>query len=138
MDKIHIKEISVLGEIAAGNSVVPFVPRGNKTINIPVRENHYDLQLDSLEVRGDSLSGSGIRDGCFLTFRPCSVWEIRPEKVYVVYIETTGELIARHVRINDDETITLVPANPDFVEKTYDFEEIEIRGLVLYYTYDAP
>lgn len=133
-DKVHIREVAVVGEIAAGN-VVPLIPRGNKKIHIPVKERHYNVQLDSYEVRGESLSGLNITDGCYLTFRPCNFYEVKPGKVYIVYIVSTGELIARCVKLNGD-TITLQGANPDYPDRTFEPEEIEIRGLVLYCTFD--
>jgi SOS-response transcriptional repressor LexA len=137
MNNYFIKEISVLGNITAGNNVVPFIPRGNKKIHIPVKASQSKFDIYSYEVTGDSLIGDDIKDGAYLSFRDCSIYEVRPEKIYIVFIVTTGELIARHVLISD-EGITLRGSNPDYADRTFDPDEIEIRGLVLYYTYDAP
>jgi SOS-response transcriptional repressor LexA len=128
----------VLGEIAAGNKVVPFVPRGKKTITVPVEATYSNYQLNSLEIRGDSMKGERILGGDYVTFRPCAIWEVYPEKIYVVYIHNTSELIVRKVKYNMDDTVTLRAANPDYPDRTFDAADIEIRGLILKITFDAP
>ena len=124
-------EAASLGQIGAGK-IVPFTPRDQrKWIPVPKGARAFD-QFSEYEVCGDSLTGLNIHDGDLLTCRKnFELSEVRPNKICIVRLLTTGEQIAKLVRLNCDGTVTLSGANPRFEPQTYFADEIEILAMVV-------
>lgn len=130
---IQLRTINVLSQVGAGK-VVPFTSKANLKIQVPLQEQ---TNIYAVEVCGDSLMDKNIHDGDFLIFRTeFQLSEITPEKVCIVYLHTTGELIARCVRFHPEGIVTLCAANPAYPNKSYFADEIEIRGLVFRVCFD--
>ena len=131
--KLKILETYCIGEIAAGNKVVPFTPR-RQPVTIVLPENLVCKDEDILVLRivGDSMKDARLCDGDFLICRQkFEVSEIKPDTICAVFISSRNEIVAKRVRVNDDETVTLLPANCDYQESTYFTDEIEIHGIAI-------
>lgn len=129
LSNYKILEVELIGQVTAGYNVVPFIPRGKK-IKIPLPAHTQASETKAMTVIGDSLADLNIHDGDDLVFKTrFHISEITPDKVCVVYIHSTGDLIARKVSFNNDGTVTLKAANAAYSDKTYDDDDIEIRGL---------
>lgn len=131
-------EAARLGQIGAGK-VVPFPQQiedesddDNKIwIPLPKGARTFD-KFAEYEVCGDSLQEIGIKHGYKLTCRTnFELWEVKPDKVCIVYINSTNEKTAKMVRLNNDGTVTLCGANAKYKPKTYFADEIEILALVI-------
>lgn len=128
----RMEDIEILGEVSAGHNVVPFYPQGKKRIlKLPLSAHTQPSETKAIKVVGDSLNQLNVNDGDDLVFSTqFFINEITPDKVCVVYIHSTGELIARKVIFNENGTVTLRAANPSYSDKIYEQDEVEIRGLV--------
>lgn len=123
-------EVYSLGQIGAGK-VVEFVPRDNKRwIPLPKGARYFD-QFVEFDICGDSLAGIGITDGMILTCRRnFEISEIK-NRVCVIYFHETGEMSAKMIRPNNDGTVSVISADPDYSEKIYFADEIEILALAV-------
>jgi SOS-response transcriptional repressor LexA len=129
-----ILEALIIGEISAGTkNVVPFTPRRTPiTIVLPHNMISHNDDVIVLRLVGNSLAGSRLCDGDFLICRTkFEMWEIKPDTICAVYINSRNEYQAKRVRLNNDGTVTLLPCNPAFEEKTYFADEIEIHGIAI-------
>jgi len=124
-------EVLDLGQIGAGK-VVDFVPRSKKRwIPLPHDARAFDVFCD-FEVSGSSLLGTGIDSGDYLTCRRnFELWEIKPEKICILLIHPLAELTAKKIRLNNDGTVTISGANPNFEPRTFFADEIEIVALAV-------
>lgn len=119
------------GQIGCGK-VVEFLPK-NKWQWIPLPSNaRTSDRYDEYIVSGDSLEGIGIHDDYKLTCRTTfEIWEVKPNRVCIVLLLDTNEQTAKMVQINhEEETVTLIGANPNYKPKTYFYDEVQILAIV--------
>lgn len=118
------------GQIGAGK-VVDFLPLNkHKWIPLPKNAKTSD-RFDDYEICGESLEGIGIFDGMSLTCRTTfEISDIKPHKVCIVLLLHTNEQTAKMVQINhQEETVTLIGANPNYKSTTYFYDEIQILAI---------
>lgn len=138
VSNIILTEVNLIGEVAAGK-IVPFVPRNllKKRLNVPLPAHVRPETVEALEIKGDSLAGIGIYDGMYLIFRTVfERFEVTPDRICIVRILTTDELIARRVRYHADRLVTLRPANPNYPDTHYFEDEIQVIGLGIMCAFD--
>ena len=133
-------EIPDYGEIGAG-TVVPFPKEEKevKKIKIPVPSNvqNGDI-LFSHSVSGDSLNDfsnpdKSIRNGDSLICKANVVLsEIKPDKVCIVFIHQTCEKLAKQI-ILDGDFVTLRSPNPNYPDRRFPADVVEVKGLVIGY-----
>ncbi len=126
-------EVTHIGQIGAGK-VVEFLPQKTKrTVVVPITFSYPSASLLSIGVVGNSLSGDGISDGDFLIYRTqFERWEVKPDKICIVYLSLTADLIARHV-IYKNGAIVLRSSSPLYPDAFYGASDIEIHGLVVFH-----
>ena len=120
-----------LGQIGAGK-VLEFTPKaGKRWVSLPVNAKPSD-RFAEFEISGDSLNGISIYDGDVLLCRKnFEMSEVKPPKVCIVLILKTGDLLAKIIQINDNNTVTLMSANPKYPPKICSSGEIQILGLAI-------
>ena len=123
----NIALLPVLGVIRAGQ---PLYAEENVIGLEPVNPDFLqEGEYFFLQVLGDSMIGSGIRDGSFVLVRKQE--EINNGEVAVVMVDEENATVKR-VYFNDKmNSITLQPDNPSFAPQTYPAEEIHILGKVI-------
>lgn len=128
----EVADVHDYGQIGAG-TVIPFVPReATRTVVIP-KGLAKPSEVGTMTVSGDSLSGDGINDGDILVFRMNhNTRQIKPESICVVKIHTTEELAAKHVlrHVDGPRRIALRSTHPDYPDRHFDEQDVEILGLV--------
>ncbi len=122
-------EVPDYGQIGAGN-VVNFLPKQKKRwIATPPTLNPFE-KFVTYTVSGNSLCERGIKDGdVFICRTKFELSEINKSSVCVLLIHNS-ELTVKMVSFNDDETVTVRAAHPDFPDWVYLKDEIEIKALV--------
>lgn len=121
--------IPTIGSVGAGK-VVPMFPH-KQTLELPAHITTTGRRIKSVAylITGDSLIGSGVRDGdnlvCIDDF---SLSDVKPYKVCVVEIISTGELLAKHV-IFQKNAVILRSSNPKYADQTYGIDDIAVRHI---------
>ena len=123
----NIALLPVIGVIRAGQPIY-----AEENI-IGVEPIHPDFLTSGeyffLQVLGDSMIGSGIRDGSFVLVRKQE--EINNGEVAVVMVDEENATVKR-VYFNDKiNSITLQPDNPSFAPQTYPADYVRIIGKVI-------
>lgn len=114
--------IPLLGRIAAGQPIEAIPDRDTIDIgNIFLRDNRY-----ALEVKGDSMIEEGILDGDVVV---CERAESATNGQIVVALVDNEETTLKRFRSNQDQTITLVPANAAYKSMTYSSNRIKVQGI---------
>lgn len=118
-----------LGQVGAGK-VVDFIPKDKKRwITLPQNARYFD-QYSEFEVIGDSLEGIRIYAGYILVCRKnFTIQDIKPHKVCILLLPT-GELTAKMIQLNGDDTVTVFGANPKYKPQNYFRDEVEILAVV--------
>lgn len=126
----EMRLVPIHAEVAAG-SVVPFTPR---TDMLPVALPVGYGEVGALEIRGISLEDDGIFDGDIVIYRKHFTHrEIKSDTVCIVFIESTGELVAKKVLRNHEGMITLRSSGGGLKDVHHEQESIEVRGIVIWF-----
>lgn len=124
-----MRRVPLLGEVGAG-SVVQFTPR-NELIPVAVPSNIRDEDVGTLVVRGCSLEDEGVFDGDYLIFnRRFTKRDCMFETICVVFIVSTGELVAKKLLFGGNGSITLRASGGGIADMNFSGEDIEIKGVV--------
>lgn len=117
-----------LGEVGAGR-VVPFIAKSD-LVPVVVPEGTRAADVGSVTVRGISLTRLGIYDGDRLIFRLRFSWrEITPKTICIVFIHSTGELIAKRI-VRGANMLILRASGGDIPDREVNPDDVEIRGIV--------
>lgn len=116
-------ELPLAGRIAAGRPIEA-IP-GRDTLNLA----DFFLGPDrfALQVRGDSMVGAGILDGDTVVVKRTAV--ARDGDIVVALIDG-DEATLKGIRYGE-ETVTLIPENPEIKPITYRCDRIAIQGVVV-------
>lgn len=115
-------QLPLLGRIAAGRPIEAIPDRETVDLaNIFLQENRY-----ALEVRGDSMIEEGILDGDIVV---CQRASTANDGQIVVALVDENETTLKRLRRNQDDTITLIPANAEYTAMTYKGERVKIQGV---------
>lgn len=119
---INDSEIPLLGRIAAGQPIEAIPDRQAVNLSsIFLKENRY-----ALEVKGDSMIEEGIMDGDIVV---CEHKEQANNGQIVVALIDDNEATLKRFKRNTDNSITLIPANPDLSPMTYEASRVKIQGI---------
>lgn len=126
----EVRYTKVIAEASAG-SVVKFTPL-DKLIPVVVPKGSPD-DIGTFIVRGLSLEKLGIFDGdaliCRLKF---SHKDIIPNKtVCIVYLSTTGEIMAKKVLFANKDTITLRASGGNIRDIHVDRNDVEVKAIAV-------
>jgi len=116
--------IPILGRIAAGSPIEAI--QDPQDINLSesiIGENRY-----LLEVKGDSMIGDNICDGDYIICERCSISSTG--SIVVVLIDKEEATLKRYKRL-DDNTIALIPSNPEMSPMIYEASRITIQARYL-------
>ncbi len=124
------------GVLDGAGTVVDFIPRG-KSISIPRPSNTSEADaLFSHSVCGDSLYNPIDRDKsvgngdtliCKANFE---VWEVKPEKICIVFIAPTCERLAKKIIVEGDRVLLRSP-NPFYADRNFHINDIEVKGIAV-------
>lgn len=117
-------------EVGCG-TVVPFTPR-TETVTILVPEGlARPEQVETMIVRGPSLTDHGIYDGDILAYRTnFTNKSITPDSVCVVRVVSTNELLAKKIIVIAAEKLALRSSGGGLPDRYFDLHDIEVIGLV--------
>jgi SOS-response transcriptional repressor LexA len=129
--KYELRYVKNYGEIGAGR-VVPFVPREDYVPVVVPEGVPADDSVGTLTVRGVSLEEEGIFDGDQLVLkRNFTKRDIKPDTICAVYIQSTGELVAKKVFASPFKGHVILRASGGGLKDIHVPEDdIEIRGVV--------
>lgn len=117
-------QLPIIGKIAAGNPIEPL--QTSQVLDLT------DLMLGPnrfvLEVIGDSMSGDNICQGYYIICERC---ERANGGEIVVALINSAEATLKRFRKNRDDTVTLLPSNPEHSPITYQAEQVKIQGVFL-------
>lgn len=116
----HAHVIPILGTICAGDGVICDEHyEGSFSIDASV---HADY---AIRVKGDSMTGSGIRDGDLAFIR--KDFDFREGGIYAVVTSGTDEAFLKIINTHDNLLI-LTPSNPSYTVLTKEEDEVCIVG----------
>lgn len=119
---INDGELPLLGRIAAGQPIEAIPDR--RAVNLSsifLKENRY-----ALEVKGDSMIEEGILDGDIVV---CEYKQNANNGEIVVALIDDHEATLKRFKRNQDNSITLIPANPELSPMTYDAQRVKVQGV---------
>lgn len=129
-DVIAMKTVQVehMGSVDCGQ-VLPFMPVSElQTVAVP--DGAPATDIFTVRARGISLSNFGVQDGDLLICtKRFSTNKITQGTVCVVYIHSTGELVAKRI-IRAANTLILRASGGNIPDREVSPDEIEIRGIV--------
>lgn len=133
---LQMKYVQYAGEVGCGrpveafDNVFPFIPKSELTpVALPEGMPAGDTIIYT--VRGPSLTDFNIfDDDRLLVLKKFSLRNIRPDTVCIVFIHSTGELVAKRIDRTANKII-LKASGGGVKDAEYAPEEIEIRGVVL-------
>lgn len=128
--KYDIRDVTHWGEVGAGR-VIDFIPKGESILAAVPSRYPADDHVGALTVRGVSLEDLGIWDGDrLLCRRNVTRKDVTPETVCIVFIHTTGELVAKKVLYGNNGMVTLRASGGGIKDVYFPENDIEIRGIV--------
>lgn len=119
--------IPLLGSIAAGEPLSS-IERTDTYVEISPDYFGPNRSLFALEVRGDSMSGDGIRDGDTAIIRKETVLP-DPETIVAVRVDADEFTLKRLALIQDK--VELRPSNPTYSPWTVAMDRLEIVGRMI-------
>lgn len=128
---MSIRAVPYEGQVGAGR-LLPFVPKDG-VIELPVPDSiPQNETLGTMTVNGSSLERVGIFDGdIVLVRRLTSKRQIKRNTICVVYVASTGEVLAKKITFEEDYLVLhscgMQPEPPLYVLAG----EAEIRGMVI-------
>ncbi|MBA30803.1 MAG: repressor LexA [Dehalococcoidia bacterium] len=136
INKEKIISIPLVGKIAAGESLE--IPEDiginyEEEIEIPIDWFPKNKNIFALEVKGDSMSGDMISDGdVIIAEKIVDITEINSNQIGVINIKDENSATLKRISFNKDQNeVTLIPSNPDYLPITKKASNIKIEGKVL-------
>lgn len=114
-------QLPIEGFIAAGRAIQAL----NQDFAINVGHWLFSPNRYVLRVCGDSMSGDNICDGDYVV---CEYTEVVKEGEIVVALIDNDNVTLKRIHYTTDETILLLPSNPEYAPSEYQAEEITIQG----------
>lgn len=116
--------LPLIGRIAAGKPIEAVKQdEAIDVLNIFLGEGRY-----ALKVKGDSMVEEGILDGDLVV---CQYAQEAPSGKIVVALIDGQEATLKKIRYNNDNTITLIPANKVHKALTLPNERVQIQGIYI-------
>ena len=102
-------------------------------IEIPIDWFPKNKNIFALEVKGDSMSGDMISDGdVIIAEKIVDITEINSNQIGVINIKDENSATLKRISFNKDQNeVTLIPSNPDYLPITKKASNIKIEGKVL-------
>ena len=128
----YMTEIQHYGAVGTGK-VVAFAPKNTKVlVALPRSSAAYSEAYGVATACGPSLNEEGVHDGDLLIFcRQFTIEDVTPETVCIVFIEPTGELVAKKVIFDQASDQVILRSSGGGIEDVYyQPDEIEIRAVV--------
>lgn len=113
--------IPLLGKIAAGQPIAAIQDNQTVDLSILAGRNRY-----ALRVYGNSMVDEGILDGDLVICEHCQL--ASDGSIVVALIDNECATLKRFKR-NTDNTVTLSPANADYLPMNYSSERVKIQGV---------
>ena len=136
INKEKIISIPLVGKIAAGEPLE--IPEDiginyEEEIEIPIDWFPKNKNIFALEVKGDSMSGDMISDGdVIIAEKIVDITEINSNQIGVINIKDENSATLKRISFNKDQNeVTLIPSNPDYLPLTKKASNIKIEGKVL-------
>ena len=136
INKEKIISIPLVGKIAAGEPLE--IPEDiginyEEEIEIPIDWFPKNKNIFALEVNGDSMSGDMISDGdVIIAEKIVDITEINSNQIGVINIKDENSATLKRISFNKDQNeVTLIPSNPDYLPITKKASNIKIEGKVL-------
>lgn len=136
INKEKIISIPLVGKIAAGEPLE--IPEDiginyEEEIEIPIDWFPKNKNIFALEVKGDSMSGDMISDGdVIIAEKIVDITEINSNQIGVINIMDENSATLKRISFNKDQNeVTLIPSNPDYLPITKKASNIKIEGKVL-------
>lgn len=114
-------EIPLLGKIAAGRPIEAIVDDRTVDLNHLTGDDRY-----ALKVVGDSMIEDGIYDGDLVI---CEKSETAPNGAIVVALIDQQCATLKRLYRNADNTVTLKPANAEYLPLIYESSRVDIQGI---------
>lgn len=116
--------IPLVGSIAAGKPIEAVVDNDSiDIVNLFTGKNRF-----ALRVKGESMIDEGIQDGDLIV---CESASTAVNGQIVVALIDNQEATLKRLYHNDNNTITLLPANPAYKPQIYPAERVSIQGLYI-------
>lgn len=116
--------LPLVGRIAAGHPIEAIPHQDEIDLSeFFIRPNRFVLR-----VSGDSMIDAGILDGDMVVVEQAAT--ARNGDIVVALIDD-NEATLKYLRYNEDESITLIPANPNLDPMRYIAARIRIQGVVV-------
>lgn len=115
--------IPLLGEIAAGGPIEAIENRQSIDLTQLLGPRRY-----ALKICGDSMIEEGIRDGDVVVCERCDT--AANGSIVVALVDNNCATLKRF-RDNHDGSVTLIPANVDFLPMNYSAERVVIQGVFI-------
>ena len=136
INKEKIISIPLVGKIAAGEPLEITEDIGinyEEEIEIPIDWFPKNKNIFALEVKGDSMSGDMISDGdVIIAEKIVDITEINSNQIGVINIKDENSATLKRFSFNKDQNeLTLIPSNPDYLPITKKASNIKIEGKVL-------
>ena len=117
-------QLPFLGKIAAGSPIEAIEDK--QSINIAKTLTGEKCFI--LEVRGDSMIGDNIFDGDYVI---CEERHVAPTGSIVVALIDNQEVTLKRYFVNENQSVTLVPSNPQLIPMVYQAERVVIQAVYL-------
>lgn len=116
--------LPLIGEIAAGQPIEAITQHETiDVMNVFLGENRF-----ALRVKGDSMIEEGIFDGDIIV---CERADAADENQIVVALIDQQEATLKRLQRNQNDTVTLLPANQKMQPMTYLAERVQIQGIYI-------
>ena len=127
---LRLEYEDVQGQVAAG-SILPFTPKSGK-VHFLVPNHLTKAEIGMLEICGPSLEDLGIYSGDILIYTTrFNPRDVLFERVCVVHILTTGEIVAKKILPAADDHLTLRASGGGVKDVFYHRNEIEVKGVMI-------
>ncbi len=116
--------LPLIGRIAAGQPIEAIEQQDSlDLINLFLGQNRYALQ-----VKGDSMIDEGILDGDLVV---CEQAQQAENGQIVVALIDSEKATLKQFKSNQDNTVTLIPANKSLEPMTYAAQRVRVQGVYI-------
>ena len=115
------EQIPLLGKIAAGQPITAIQDHQTVDLSILAGRNRY-----ALRVYGNSMVDEGILDGDLVI---CEYCQIAIDGAIVVALIDNECATLKRFKRNADNTVTLSPANADYLPMVYAADRVKVQGI---------
>jgi SOS-response transcriptional repressor LexA len=131
--KLEMRYVPYLGEVGCGRpveNIIPFIPK-SELVPVALPEWMPAQESGVYTVRGLSLTDFNIFDDDRLVVRQKFSWrDIKPDTICIVFIHTTGELVAKRIERGANKLI-LKASGGDIPDREYSLDEVEVKAIVV-------